>query len=374
MEARGVADLRSTTRLRFRRLTLPFLAATLCAIIAAPAAAQTPAGMRADLAAEQDDDTPHTLRPSDAFPLNGDLRIDNTVGLGTFVPGEARRASYDLGLFLRVGLMLGRGATLGALQTVSKNLATNADSGATRPYDTLVGDTLLTASWTPSRDDENGKTKPLLLPGGIRFSASLMAALPTSRASRFQTRILALTPGVSLIKADLFAGKLMILYAFGVTKNFNRLTTTAVDAANFPSLARPDGPEWMSGQSEIATGTLNTAFALRNTLAVTWQPSARLAIGLTYVLYNNFKYNDFAADNWTSSNAKPGRGRSDVQWGLVSAGYTFDPAQKWTLSLMALTAAPPWSADNQTLRFPFLDFRSTADNYTSFSLSVNRAF
>ena len=335
---------------------------------------QSPAGVRADLASEEQDETKLTPRPSDAFPLNGDVRLDNTVGLGTFVPGEARRTSYDLTLFLRAGVALGHGASVGALQTVSKNIATNADNSSARPYDTVVGDTLVTFGWTPQRTGTDGRTQPLLLPGGIRLSASLIAALPTSRASRFQTRWLALTPSLSLAKPDLFHGKLSVVYALGFTKNFNRLTTTAVDAVNFPSLARPDGPELISGQSEIATGTLNAAFAVRNTLAVTWLPTPRVAVGLTYVLYNNFKYNDFSADGYTAAQAQSGRGRADVQWGLVSVGYTFDPDQKWTLSALALTAAPPWSADNQTLRFPFFDFRSSADNYTSLSLSVNRAF
>ena len=340
-----------------------------------PAWAQTVAGARVDLASEQDEDeAKRAARPSDAFPLNGDVRLDNTVGLGTFVPGEARRTSYDLGLFLRTGIVLGHGLNIGALQTVSKNLASNADAGAARPYDTVVGDTLLTVNWSPTHGADAGKPKPLLLPGGIKVGTSLVAALPTSRASRFQTRVLALTPGLSLLKPDLFGGRLAILYAFGFTKNFNRLTTSAVDAVNFPSLARPDGPELMSGQSDIATGLLNTAFSIRNTLSVTWLPAPRVAVGLTYVLYNNFKYTDFSNDAFTSANAKPGRGRSDLQWGLVSVGYTFDPDQRWTLSALAVTASPPWSADNTALRFPFFDFRSTADNYTSLSLSVNRAF
>ncbi len=375
MKAQAVKDLRVAFTARHGFLSACMTVLTMLTAAPRIAWAQTAAGMRADLASEQDEEEPkHTAKPSDAFALNGDLRLDNTVGVGTFVPGEARRTNYDLTLFLRAGLALGHGMSLSALQTVSKNLATNADSGAARPYDTVVGDTLVTLGWSPMRTDNAGKRKPMLLPGGIKVGVSLIGALPTSRASRFQTRWLALTPSVSLVKPDLFRGKLSIVYALGFTKNFNRLTTTAIDAVNFPSLARPDGPELISGQSEIATGTLNTAFAVRNTLAVTWLPTPRVAVGLTYVLYNNFKYNDFPADTYTARSAQPGRGRSDVQWGLVSVGYTFDPDQKWTLSAMALTAAPPWSADNRTLRFPFFDFRSSADNYSSISLSVNRAF
>ena len=350
---------------------------TLLAALCLPGAAwaQSTETVRAELASEQEEEeAKHVARPSDAFALSGEVRLDNTVGLGTFVPGESRRASYDLGLFLRAGVALGHGISVGALQTVSKNLVSNVDSNAARPYDTVVGDTLLTFAWAPVRADEAGKQQPWLLPGGIKLTATLAATLPTSRASHFQTRVLGLTPGFSLVKPDLFHGRLALVYAFGFTKNFNRLTTTSVDAVNFPSLARPDGPELLSGQSEIATGVLNTAFALRNTLAVNWLPTARLAVGLTYVLYNNFKYNDYPADMWTAQDAKPGRGRSDVQWGLLSVGYTFDPDQKWTVSALALTASPPWSADNQTLRFPFFDLRSSADNYTSLSLSVNRAF
>lgn len=337
----------------------------------AAGAAQTSAEVRAEL--EEGEEKPQ-IRPSANFPLSGDVRVDNTVGVGTFTPGESRRSSFDLGLFLRAGLSLGHGMNLGAIQTVTKNIVSNVDSGASRPYDTIVGDTLLTFAWSPTVLDATGEHQPWLLPGGIKFGLSLTAALPTSRASRFQTRYVGLTPSLSLVKPDLFAGKLSLVYAFGFTKNFNRLTTTSVDAVNFPTLARPEGPELVSGQTEIATGTLNTSFALRNTVAISFLPTARLAIGLTWVLYNNFKYNDFPQDAYTSLNAKSGYGRSDLQWGIVTVGYTFDPAEKWTLSAMAFTASPPFSADNRTYRFPFLDLRSTADNYTSIGLSVNRTF
>ncbi len=375
MKAPVVKDLRAKRRLSWAHRLLALLAGVPVLLSGQRAVAQLPSAGRGDLASGQDDSGPRRVaRPSDAFALSGDVRLDNTVGLGTFVPGEARRVSDDLGVLLRAALTLGHGVGLTALQTVSKNLATNVDSGAARLYDTVVGDTLLVANWSPVRGDEAGRPLPLLLPGGLKVTASLALALPTSRASRFQTRLFALTPGFSVLKPDWLGGRLTVVYAFGFTKNFNRLTTTAVDASNFPTLARPDGPELISGQSEIATGALNTSFAVRNTFAVAWMPTPRLAVGLTYALYNNFKYNDFSNDVWTSANAKPGNGRADLQWGLVSVGYSLDPDQQWTLTALAVTASPPWSADNRTLRFPFFDWRSSADNYTSLGLAVNRAF
>lgn len=315
-----------------------------------------------------------SVKPSAAFPLFGEVRLDNALSLGTFAPGEARRTSVDLTFILRAGVRLGHGLTAGVVQPVIKNVVTYAESNASRPYDTLIADTLLTGAWAPGHSNAEGKWIPLVLPGGVRPALTLMAALPVSRASRFQTRLLALTPGVSFTKADILGGKLSVFYSFGFTKNFNRLTTTAVGAETLGVLARPLGPELVSGQTEISTGTLNVAFALRNTLAVTWMPTSRLSVGATYLLFNNFRYNDFAADEWTSVNAKSGRGRADVQWGIVSAAYTFDPAEAWTLSGTLLTAAPVWSADNETFRFPFYDFRSAADNYTSVSVTVSRTF
>lgn len=337
----------------------------------AVAAAQSTVPTHTEAAADEDKPKP---RPSDAFPLGGDVRLDNTVGIGTFAPGESRRASYDLGLFLRAGVSLGHGMTLGAIQIVTKNLVTNADSGASRPYDTLLSDTILSFGWSPLTLDADGQPAPLLLPGGIKAGVSLTATLPTSRASQFQTRLVALTPGISLSKVDLLGGKLALAYSFGFTKNLNRETTAVLGADSFPSLARPDGPELVAGQTEISIGTLNTSFAFRNIVALTVLPTPRLAIGVTWVLFNNFKYNVFPADAYTSPFAKPGRGRSDLEWGLVSIAYTIDPQRVWTVSALAWTAAAPWSADNRTLRFPFFDLRSGADNYTSLGLSLNRAF
>ena len=91
-----------------------------------------------------------------------------------------------------------------------------------------------------------------------------------------------------------------------------------------------------------------------------------------YLLLNNFKYYDAPCDQYTSIHATCGRGRSDTQVGIVSLGYDFDGHT--SLSLNALTASPPFSADNKSYRFPLFDFRSTTDNYSSVSAEVQFAF
>ena len=54
--------------------------------------------------------------------------------------------------------------------------------------------------------------------------------------------------------------------------------------------------------------------------------------------------------------------------------YTLDKAETTSLGLDATTISAPFSADNSTFRFPFFDFRSLSDNYTSVSLTLTRAF
>lgn len=309
--------------------------------------------------------------PSASFPLSGDIRADLGVSGGSLVPGYSNRTNVDTGFFLRAGYLIGHGLSAGGSVVISKNLVPDPDGGATRPYDTLVGDTLLSLSWSPQEINAEGKEVPMTFPGGLRLGASLGGSLPTSRAAHLQTRLFSLSPGISVSRPKLF-GKLNLAYSFGVTKNFHQYTNAAVDTSLYPSLARGDGAEQQGTHTLIGTG--NTSFAFRNIVSVSYSFTDRLSLSAIYLLFNNFRYYDAPVDQFTSANAVGGRGRSDSQIAFLSLGYTVDEDELWSVSALILTSSPPFSADNKTYRFPLFDFRSLADNYTNFSFSVNRSF
>jgi hypothetical protein len=344
-------------------------ASTAWADGAAPAGA-TPGGgvATADSVGVAKKEEPASAR----FPINGEIRVDTMLSAGTFAPGESRRSGFDTILGYRFAFVLPHGFTLSASELITKTLVTYADSGASRPQDTTFGDVFLGASWGPRIRKADGKFEPWLLPGGIRPGFGLTFTVPNSRASRFQGKYGAFTPTISLAMADLLGGHVSLAYSFGFIKNLHRFTNATVSQGDFPTLARPSGPE-LAG-SEILTSTANVSFAFRNMLAANVKFNDRWSASLTWLLFNNFRYYDAPADEFTSIYAKSGRGRSDSQWGIAAVTYGLDAESLWTLSAQAFTVAPPFSADNQTYRFPFYDFRSTADNYTSVGLELQRTF
>lgn len=342
----------------------------------AGAGAQTPAGGAASTSANAQPTVAakaaEAKLPSESFPLSGEVSLGASVASGTLVSGEGNRPGVDGYLSLRAVYQFMPGLSLSASELVYHNIVTNADSGAVRPYNTDILDPFVTLAFSPQTTAEDGTRKPFTLPGGIRIGTSVTARPPVSRASHYATQYFAIGPAVSLSRPNLF-GMLSLAIGTSIVKNFNKSTNAAVDGTEFRALGRPNGAEQLSGNL-IATSTVNVSFYLRHSLSASLQLTERLNFSLMYLLINSFSYYDAPSDQYASKNAVPGRGRSDTQWGIASATYGFDKAGHTSISLAAYTISAPFSADNKTYRFPFYDFRSTADNYSSLNLSLSQAF
>jgi hypothetical protein len=307
--------------------------------------------------------------PSAAFPISGNIRFNPQISGGTLQTGEGRRPALDLIFGWQVGARLLPGLSLSASQLVSKNIATNVDAATVREYDTTFGNIFLSLGWRPQVSDGAGGTTSLQLPGQIGLSFGVNAVLPTSRAARYQGLYTQLLPNASLSR--LF-GKLSVSYNFGFFKNFNKYTSAVVPRDEFPQLARPNGAESLG--SFVATGQNLSSFGFRNILGVGYQISGRLSASVSTILFEGYRYYGPEQDQYTGRYAKSGRGRGESLWGIVSVSYALDEAGKTNLSLTSFTAAPPKTADNKSFRFPFWDFRSLADNYSSLGLELSRAF
>jgi hypothetical protein len=307
--------------------------------------------------------------PSAAFPISGNIRFNPQISGGTLQTGEGRRPALDLIFGWQVGARVLPGLTVSASQLVVKNIATNADAATVREYDTTFGNIFLSFGWRPQVSDGAGGTKSLQLPGQIGLSFGLNAVLPTSRAARYQGLYTQLLPNASLSR--LF-GKLSVAYNFGFFKNFNKYTSAVIPRDDFPQLARPDGAESLG--SFVATGQNLSSFGFRNILGVGYQFSGRLSASVSTILFEGYRYYGPEQDQYTGRYAKSGRGRGESLWGIVSVSYALDEAGKTNFSLTSFTAAPPKTLDNKSFRFPFWDFRSLADNYSSLGLELSRAF
>ncbi len=365
------APLQAADRQDVSALFRPVLGLGLTVILSLLALPNAHAQLIGTTAGTGTQDATAKTKPSSKFPLSGEVRMSPSMAAGTLTTNDyARRPGLDLILGYRVGLALPADFTLSVSQLITKNLVTNADSGAARPYDTVMGDIAVGMNWSLRHDDAQGKHVPVELPGGFRLGAGLSLTLPTSRSSRYQNKYTALSPSLSLSRPRLFSGHLSLAYSVGVVKNFNRTTNAGIESSDGTALARPTGPELLGTQ--VLTSSVNTSFAIRNLVSASASFDDHWSLSVMYLLLNNFKYYDAPCDQYTSIHATCGRGRSDTQVGIVSLGYDFDGHT--SLSLNALTASPPFSADNKSYRFPLFDFRSTTDNYSSVSAEVQFAF
>lgn len=75
-----------------------------------------------------------------------------------------------------------------------------------------------------------------------------------------------------------------------------------------------------------------------------------------------------AAVDASGSRVVDGTSENDTTFGLISATYA--PTDHWSFSLGVSSAQPVMTADGKSVRFPFYDFVSPANNFTSWYLSV----
>jgi hypothetical protein len=332
------------------------------------------------------------------WPIGGLVTLSGSAGIGSFVPGEQNRPNVGSSLNLLVNFRPAPGLTLMLSQTINKTLADFAeDPFAPRKRNTTLDDTLLVASWTPMLKDDSprvelseakkkalaaaaavnptlvtaaGAGKPLTLPGNIRVSFLGIVGLPTSRLSQFQTRYLNLIGAVSFSRSWKYV---TVTYQPRFQKQLHRYSNPIVsqDGSNITALAREGGAEAI-GEGLVATGQQNISYALRNALILSMPGPGNLSFQVFYFMLHQYRYYSAPLDEFSSEHAKAGRGRLDLQFGSVAANYVLPMSMVASFSVS--TFSQPWSADNQTYRFPFFDFRSTSDNITSVGLSLTRSF
>lgn len=367
-----------------RRVTASLVVMLFAAASAAPAMAE-------DSAAVSKKAKP---KPAKKFPLSGQVSANTSVGLGTFVPGEQNRTSIgtSLSLFFMMPMPV-KGMMFAAANSVSKTLIDVAeDPFAPRKRDTQFGDILVLFLYTPIiPSDEapreltakekaeaalnpslaaDASGKPLTIPGGIGVSFQAGFTLPTSRTAQFQTRRTIARLAVNLRRN---VGPISLVYQFRFDKRFNKYSNWVADYNNIDGtmLARDLGEENL-GDRLVATGNVNIAHTFHSRLMATVSPTPALSFQASYTLSNNFNEYVSPNDEFTSPNAKDGRGRLDLQLASFTANYSF--AGSWFASFATQTWSAPWADDNKTFRIPFFDPRHASNNITTLNLSLTKSF
>ena len=216
----------------------------------------------------------------------------------------------------------------------------------------------------------------------VKFSGGLRAAVPVSYESRYAH--LVTTLGVSLAASRAFdfgrpdaQGKRWNL-ALTLGEGFAKALRTSAIRGNFPGDStgcRPTGPAGYTGSAGAAEndrcgGPLSTSYAITTSGSVALS-RGRYSLSVSLIVLNEFKYS-IDADTYrriVAMSNQTATGRSDITWGIISAGY--DITDHFALSVGLASYQPALDSRYQNLRFPFFDFSgANANNYTQLLVGV----
>jgi hypothetical protein len=80
-------------------------------------------------------------------------------------------------------------------------------------------------------------------------------------------------------------------------------------------------------------------------------------------LQSSWTYLNIPKDQFSAPDAKAGRGQRDRTFGVID--LTYQPWENFGFSLGLSSAQPAKTADNKSFRFPFFDFSSEGNNFTT---------
>lgn len=203
----------------------------------------------------------------------------------------------------------------------------------------------------------------------VSISASLSGIVPLSRMSRTSTLRTTLLPGLSFGRSF---GNLALGYRFGASKSFHRFTSSVVDATDVDAIRRTGGAEDISA-NEVAEAGVNAEWGIVHQLSLAYKWFDGFNTMLAWGYAKSWAYDVVDCDEFSSEFANcSNRVARDSMTGMIAASYTF--ADHYTVSLTALTAQRPKTADNRRFNFPFWDLQSAGLFATSMSLDLGVTF
>jgi len=286
--------------------------------------------------------------------------LDNSVGVGTFVEGSSQRPSYTVSLDMRPQWKLSDTDSVRLRLVVYSGVVQNVDSSTTTKNQVLLND--IEARF-------NRATKSNL--GDIKLTLNPYAAVtaPTSLASRYATKVASVRGGYAVTGS---MGGFSLTLDSVATKNFHRYTSPAVQNDDNVAVMRLNGAEDL-GDSLTAIGRNNIEWSWSNRATTSITLSDTLTLGVTYVFLKSWTYVSYPDDELKQEQADAGRGVRDLVQGVADL-YWQSPVDNFALDVGVTSAQAPLTADNDGVRFPFFDYKSTADNYTSVYLSAYYSF
>ena len=345
----------------------------------------------AGAAASASDNPAVTTTPKGSFPVSGSVTWGHSLGQGSFVQNYyARDAKYSQSLNLVGSWSLPwKGFSVSASQNWNMELTTG---GSMRNHELNYGDIGLSFGL------------PLGFKAlGFAFGTSLRAGIPVSKTSRFLGKITGLNVGLSGSRK--LGSKLSLRIGTSLASSLYTERVRSVTITEGRSFIDSNGntltpnnqicraEELLTTGSGEVTGCrvagVNGGFNITTSVALSYKASKKLSASMSLALINSFKDYALPIDEYSSSYAQGGIGRSDLSSGSIGLSYGYSKKLRMGLSMASTQPALFWSSNDTTNEngnvtqssegtwlpnFPWWDFRTPGNNYSSFSGSVSYSF
>ena len=306
--------------------------------------------------ATEEDDAP--------LPIRAALAVSTSVGIGTFADGVQRQPSVTTSFSPSLTYDIGNGMSLRtSIGGVWYQI--NDYSSALEEGRFLLTDLGLTFGHSSIASDKET---------GFNLSGQFSLSLPTSLASQYQNRILAISPRLA---ASWKVGPVTIATSVQFKKYFMTSSTPSINCEayeNETECIEGRGPDPTGGfVSEVRGGEVFipsyglSSFYVSYSPSVTWEMVEGLNLNLAVIAYHIFGVVSTEVDDLSSPNAKRGRNQTDRLLSSVSLSYAVHKNLGISLGLSTDTVRP-YGADGKD--FVFFDFSRASDNITSVSLGL----
>lgn len=293
------------------------------------------------------------------FAIN--ILLEQSLGIGTFVADKyARNPYYGWLLQLRPRYYFTDKLFAEVNFSIQGELTNSYTTSTTQKRQVMPSDLLLTVKYS------NIYKVPVL---GINLSPYIRLGAPTSYESRYRNLYLATAVGFNLTR--MFGQHVLLDYLFRFNKNWNKTAQPTLGSGRI-ALSRLRGNEDIGGGEIINGDDNNVDFSVYNALTGSFIINDEWSVTLQLAVQNSWTYLSIPKDQFSSPYAKAGRGQRDRTYGVLDV--TYQPFEHFGFSLGLSSAQPAKTADNKSVRFPFFDFSSEGNNFTTVYFDVYASY
>jgi len=297
------------------------------------------------------------------FPLSGSALLENSVGMGSFVEnpdtGEMQMPYYSLILTLRGAWRLSEKLSLRGRFDVEKEITSSYATSTTERHQISPADMHFSLVHSELFADKEFT--------GIKLGGDLRLYFPTSRESRYASRIGGVSSRLQLSRG---LGGFTFVVGSRYVRYLARYSHGVVPPyEEHPGQAPCGGVSVDSGT--ICGGSARVHTTWIHDFTVGYDITNSLSVAAYLFIINRFSYAPTEPDELSSEYAT-GENQRDATWGVVDVSYKLNDWLAYSVGVSSYQ--PAKKADGQSLRFPFWDSESPANNFTTFYMDIEGSF